>query len=260
MNYLDKIIELIKNNLELPYKTFIEKFNIDSNILTKSMYSYYRIKFGKKTNKSVTPKNIIKYLKENKEKSFEELKSDVLEKFNFEINVYMYRQFTGKSVTVRKNFTKEQIEFLKENHLNRNLTDLFNKKFNTNYSKHSIQDKLSRLKICITKQTQIWLKENAPKYTYNELKHLFNKTFNTKLTRNEIMDKCNKLGLYCKKADKYAIYLDGNELNEETVVYVKPQIATCYSMNKLKSNDIELNKVRLKYAIIKDKLNELSHL
>lgn len=260
MNYLARkinpIIEkLVKENINLSYKEFIEKTKINISCAT---YSYYRLKLGKQSQKRI-PKEIGDYLKHNKNKNYLELKNDILNKFNFEINAQIYRNFTHNNVIGRKNYSKEQIEFLKENHLKKNITELFNEKFNTNYSKYAIQDKLAGLGLSVLKEEKKWLKEHSY-LSYNELKHLYNETFNTNLTRKEIMNKCNKKKIYCKPTQNFAVYLDGNSNNKEHLVYVPNAVSVIYHNIKLQSNDVELNKIRLKCAIIKDKLNELSRL
>ena len=140
--------ELIKQNINLSYKEFIQKTNIK---ITSATYSYYRLRLGKQSQKRI-PKEIGDYLKQNKNKNYVELKNNVLNKFNFEINAQIYRNFTHNNAIGRKNYSKEQIEFLKENHLKKNITELFNEKFNTNYSKYVIQDKLAGLGLSVLKE------------------------------------------------------------------------------------------------------------
>lgn len=247
--------ELIKQNINLSYKEFIQKTNIQ---MTSATYSYYRLKLGKPSQKRI-PKEIGNYLKQNKNKSYIELKNDVLNRFNFEINAQIYRSFTHNNAIGRKNYSKEQIEFLKENHFKKNITELFNEKFNTNYSKYAIQDKLAKLSLSVIKEEKKWLQEHSY-LSYNELKHLYNETFNTNLTRKKMMSKCHKKKIYCKPAQNYAIYLDGDSNNEEHLIYVPKVISTIYHKIKLQSNDVELNKIKLKCAIIKDKLNQIQNL
>lgn len=246
------IEKLVKENINLSYKEFIQKTNIK---MTSATYSYYRLKLGKQSQKKI-PKEIGNYLKQNKNKSYIELKNDVLNNFNFEINAQIYRTFTHNNVIGRKNYSKEQIEFLKENHFNSKIVEMFNDKFNTNYSKYAIQKKLAGLGLSVFKEEKKWLQEHSY-LSYNDLKHLYNETFNTNLTRKEITLKCNKKKIYCKPKKDFAVYLDGNSNNKEHLIYVPHAVSVIYHRTKLQSNDVELNKIRLKCAIIKDKLNNL---
>lgn len=256
--YTDKkIVELIGKNLNLSYKEFIEKTGID---ISDKMYSYHRRKtFGVK-NKNPKPANLdaTNFIRENSNMEYYELEKILKEKFNYELHRATYRRICNKGITNTKWFTKDQKEFLKENHLKKNLVELFNNKFNTNYNQESLYSKLRDMGLGIKKQTSIWLKENYKDLNSNELKFLYNKTFNDDLNRTEMYRKCYGFNLKCKKDDLFAIYLDDNEQSSENMVYVNRNVMVSYKRNKLISNNLELNQVRLKCAMIQDKINNLS--
>lgn len=102
-------------------------------------------------------------------------------------------------------FNKEQIDFIIQNYPNlgngvEEFTEIFNRKFGTNYTTNQMKSKASKLKI---KRQQVkrtsfgngkfeWLRDNYKKYeTWSELSKAFNNHFGTDYKRNNIQRVCS---------------------------------------------------------------------
>lgn len=102
---------------------------------------------------------------------------------------------------MNKKYTKRQEDFIRNNfqqYTIYELSDLFNKKFHTNYSYRNIKDKkydmgLIKYKQKVVKATYSekeikFLKKKYKGRTYDELARLFNKKFNRNVTRHQIKE------------------------------------------------------------------------
>lgn len=108
-------------------------------------------------------------------------------------------------------YTDDMIDFLVTNYNTvklDDLTNMFNEKFNTDFTKSALWHKLDRVlnskydrtreyipRVKWTKELENFLKANYNDYTYKEVSEMLNEKFNIKTTPNSIEHKVSRLGL-----------------------------------------------------------------
>lgn len=137
-----------------------------------------------------------------------------------------------KSRANRK-YKQEMIEFIRDNlqraTSRRELTQLFNARFNENKDVYSIRSLINRYNLdqnkrtFFTKEMENFLRENvSPNISYEQLRKMFNEKFGEKRTLSSIQRKCDSLGIDCgSKGNTSRTRKIGSEVVRPQGVYIK---------------------------------------
>lgn len=145
---------------------------------------------------------------------------------------------------MRHYFTSLEEDFLRKNVCKYDcveITNMFNKTFNTLLNIDSIRSKMSRMELTYitknhvyTKTEKEWIKENYDDYTYEELATLFNNVFNCNVTAEKLQEVCRCLKIH-KTNNK------GRFLKKQTCINAMPigsEITDADGYTWIKINDI----------------------
>jgi hypothetical protein len=153
-----------------------------------------------------------------------------------------------KEKTVKNTkWTTEQVKFLKNNYSqfsNKKLVKLFNKEFNLERSRSSIQNKGHKMGLekedWWGKKTEEFLKENYSKINNKKLTKIFNNKFNYNRDRKTITAKANRMGL-----------VKDNWWEEKEVEFLKKNFPDKSDKEVVKLFNKKFNKDRTKTSIQK---------
>lgn len=168
---------------------------------------------NRKATLKITADLVHKYTKEQEEwlkdniegTTTKELVRRFREKFDIPITerkLITYKNLRHLTNGLRKKFTDEQKEWVKENYKgvsNKELTEMFNKKYGTNFNQQQIQSLKAKYKLDsglwhkFSEEQNQWIIDNCKDSTYDQLTEEFNKKFETNLTKKRMVNKVIKL-------------------------------------------------------------------
>lgn len=272
MKFNNEQLEFLKENINKYPKSkliimFDEKFGIKFkkstfqkwcsyyNIKPTEKYQFHHTQFSSLEQREWLIKNYNKY--DNYNNKNELITKDFNNTFNTN---YTKEQIRTRLRTLKlcenKNYTDEEKQWLKEN-VNKydikELTYLFNEKFNSNRKINSIQlmtnrYDLRKTKTCdripFTKEEIEWIKKHYDEEDNTKLYDEFNRKFNRNLTYIAFSSRCKKIGI---KKQKFIQYPKINEIN----IYIYDNINNYISDNKIDYNKIKKDvKEKFNYEIV----------
>lgn len=222
---------LRKNVKEGSYKKltidFINKYNI--RISVRTIYNMcLKLGIKKEYDRTFLTEEQVEFLKSNhKQLKYKELTELFNTKFNTRKKITQIKKACEKYKLQKEKltYTDEQIEFIKSIYKGRShkeLTELFNEKFNTKRTVIQIKNAcfvrkfLDNRGIRYTKEEIQWLQDTVPGKRWSEVTTLFNEKFSRKKTKNQIMIFCCSKGIHNgisfgpSDADNGSVYIKDN--------------------------------------------------
>ena len=192
---------------------------VGKEVLTKRFNEHFKTNLtpsqiaNRKATLKIKADLVHKYTKEQEEWLIKNIKGtttrELAKKFTKKFGVPIterklitYKNLRHLTNGLRKKFTDEQIKWVKENYKgiqNKELTEMLNKKFNTNFTEQQIESLKGKFGLNsglwhkYSEEENQWIIDNCKGFTYDQLTKEFNKKFKTNLTKKRMLNKIVKL-------------------------------------------------------------------